>query len=343
MLYASWTGNWGEALAIGERTIASALAYRQNTLLPRMLVWTGLIYLSRHELDRARAYFDDAWERSGADTATHQRIDVQSAVPAHIGRAAYYLETGNYDEAIRVGEAGAQLADRLGYVAWTLHWLLPVVGEAAIWARDFSRAEACSARIRRDADKLSSPIGDALADACDGMLYLLRDENFDTAIPALRSAISKLDALPLPDLASRIRRALAQGLRDSGDPQAALAELRIAHDTFTELGAAGQLDKVRDEMRTMGARPPSKSSVKGIGALTGRELEIARMVALRRTNKQIGTALDISARTVSTHLTNIFGKTGVGSRAELGDYVRDHLGVRGTEQAPPSISAARVQ
>jgi DNA-binding NarL/FixJ family response regulator len=49
------------------------------------------------------------------------------------------------------------------------------------------------------------------------------------------------------------------------------------------------------------------------------------MVAMRKTNKQIGTALDISSRTVSTHLTNIFGKLGVESRAELGDYVSDQL------------------
>jgi DNA-binding NarL/FixJ family response regulator len=327
LLYAYWTGQWDEALAIGERAIASALTYRQNTLLPRMLVWTGLIYLSRHELDRARAYFDDAWHRSGADTATDHRIDVQSVVPAHIGRATYQLEIGNYAEAIRVGEEGARLADRLGYVAWTLHWILPVIGEAALWSRDFNTAETILARIRKDTDKLSSPIGAALADACEGMLILLRDENYGEAIRFLRSAINKLDAIPLPDLASRVRRAIAQALRDYGDRDTAIEELRTAHDTLVRLGAQGQLEKVRNEMRHLGARPPSRSSTKGMGALTGRELEIAQMVAQRKTNKQIGSALDISARTVSTHLTNIFGKTGVASRAELGDYVRDQLAV----------------
>ena len=327
LLYSSWTGQWDEALAIGERAIASGLAYGQNTLLPRMLVWTGLIYLSRHELDRARAYFDDAWHRSGADSASRPRIDVQSVVPALIGRASYQLEIGNYAEAIRLGEEAADLADRLGYVAWTLHWILPVIGEAALWSRDFPTAEACLARIRRDTDKLSSPIGAALADACEGMLYLLRDENYGEAVGILRSAISKLDAIPLPDIASRVRRAFAQALRDYGDREEAIAELRFAHDVLTQLGAQGQLEKVRHEMRGLGARPPSKSAAKGMGALTGRELEIAQMVAQRKTNKQIGAALDISSRTVSTHLTNIFGKTGVASRAELGDYVRDQLSV----------------
>jgi DNA-binding CsgD family transcriptional regulator len=157
------------------------------------------------------------------------------------------------------------------------------------------------------------------------MLYLLRDENYGEAVGLLRSAIAKLDAIPLPDLASRVRRAIAQALRDYGDREAAVAELKIAHDVLTQLGAQGQLEKVRHEMRGLGARPPAKSAVKGMGALTGRELEIAQMVAQRKTNKQIGLALDISSRTVSTHLTNIFGKTGVGSRAELGDYVREQL------------------
>jgi DNA-binding CsgD family transcriptional regulator len=59
-----------------------------------------------------------------------------------------------------------------------------------------------------------------------------------------------------------------------------------------------------------------------MAGLTGRELEIARMVARRKSNKEIGAALDISSRTVSTHLSNIFGKVGVASRGELADYVR---------------------
>ena len=60
-----------------------------------------------------------------------------------------------------------------------------------------------------------------------------------------------------------------------------------------------------------------------MGGLTGRELEIARMVASRKSNREIGDALDISARTVSTHLSNIFAKLGVASRGELTDFIRD--------------------
>jgi DNA-binding CsgD family transcriptional regulator len=60
-----------------------------------------------------------------------------------------------------------------------------------------------------------------------------------------------------------------------------------------------------------------------VAGLTGRELEIVRLVAARRSNKEIGKALGISARTASTHLSNIFAKLGVASRGELADAARD--------------------
>ena len=60
----------------------------------------------------------------------------------------------------------------------------------------------------------------------------------------------------------------------------------------------------------------------GGAGLTQRESDIARLVAGRKSNKEIGKALGISSRTVSTHLSNIFEKVGVSSRVELADAVR---------------------
>jgi NarL family two-component system response regulator LiaR len=50
--------------------------------------------------------------------------------------------------------------------------------------------------------------------------------------------------------------------------------------------------------------------------LTDRELEVLQLAASGMTNREIGRALDISARTVQVHLSNVFGKLGVGSRTE---------------------------
>ena len=51
--------------------------------------------------------------------------------------------------------------------------------------------------------------------------------------------------------------------------------------------------------------------------LSPRELQIARLVARGATNRAIGSMLDISAWTVSTHVRRIFAKLGVSSRAEM--------------------------
>jgi DNA-binding CsgD family transcriptional regulator len=322
--YATAMGDWDSGIATGERTIALAQVLGQRTLLPRLLVWTGLIYLWRNDLVRAKSYFDRAWELSGAAKESVEYADVPTVVPAHMGLAAYYLETRNFDEAIRIGEAGLAIADRSGYVSWSLQWLLPVIGEAALWKDDFVRAEKHSTRMRRDATRLNNKVGLAVADACDGMLRFYRDNDPAGAQPLLRGAIESLDAIPLPDTAARIRRVLAAALRDCGDRDGATKELKKAHDVFARTGAAGELSKVRDDLRTIGIRPPARSTASGAAGLTGRETEIARMVAQRKSNKEIGAALDISARTVSTHLSNIFVKLGIGSRGELADVARSN-------------------
>ncbi|HWE43130.1 MAG TPA: helix-turn-helix transcriptional regulator, partial [Gemmatimonadaceae bacterium] len=71
--------------------------------------------------------------------------------------------------------------------------------------------------------------------------------------------------------------------------------------------------------------PPALVAARGAEGLTGREIEIIQLVVARRSNKEIGVALGISPRTVSTHLSNIFEKMGVASRGELADVAREQL------------------
>ena len=328
--YLSGIGNWDGALETAERTIGLAKSLNQRMLLPRLYVWSGLIYLWRGSVEKAKEYFDLAWKLAGGEKAGslegagERALDVPSIVPAHLGLASYHLAMGDPAEAVRIGEAGLAIADRTGYVVWSLQWLLPLVGEAALTARDFDRAALHSTRMRRDAGRLHHRLGLAYADACDGLLAWHRDNDPRRAIELLRSSVNQLEAIPFPPQAARIRRRLAGALMVVGDREEGMRELRKAHDVLARLEATEELTGTREEMRERGVRPPPKTITSGAAGLTGREIEIARMVATRKSNKEIGGALQISSRTVSTHLSNIFVKLSVGSRGELADFVRQN-------------------
>jgi len=286
-------------------------------------VWLGLLHLGRGNLTDGKRYVDEAWELShGSRGEAGSPRDVFAIVPAHIGRAAYALAMGDHARAIRVGQEGLSIADRAGNTVWSIHRLMPVIAEASLWAADIPRATAIAQRMRRSSQALGQQLGLAWADACDAVVELLSGEK-ERSVALLAGAVEALEAIPYVPDAARLRRQLARALAETGDRDGAMRELRRAHDVFAHLGAERELDGTREQMRELGARPPTRVSSVGIGGLTGRELEIVRLVALRQSNKEIGAALGISARTASTHLSNIFSKLGVASRGELADRARD--------------------
>ena len=320
--YQASIGDWDGALVLAEQTVTTARAIGQRSLLPRLLVWSGLIYLGRGELERAKAHFDEAWELSGAIRNSTRPQDVHTVVPAHMGLAAYHLAVQNYRQAIRVGEEGLAIADKTGYVVWAIHRLLPIIGEAALHLGDYERAEAHILRLRHDAERIGHRLGIAWAEAGEALIVRFRDRDNERAIELLRRAADSLDAVPMVEYAARIRRELGRALIDIGDREGASRELRRVHDVLVKLRADRDLSLVREMLRELGARPPARTSSPGVAGLTGRETEIVRLVAARKSNKEIGKALEISPRTASTHLSHIFEKLGVGSRGELADLAR---------------------
>ncbi|MDQ6888445.1 MAG: AAA family ATPase [Gemmatimonadota bacterium] len=329
LLYRSGKGEWDEALALGERTIALARALNQRALLPRVLVWTSLIYIDRGDLDRGKRYLDEAWTLSRAEPSGGREPDIHSVVPAHLGLAYHALVTEDYPEAIRAAEAGLAIADRAGYVVWAVHRLLPVLAEAYLRfgnlkgqprAEMIDRATALIARLRREATRLRHNLGIAWADAGDALLLRVSGD-YERAIALLPGAIDRLEAVPFVHDGARLRRELAFCLAETGDRDGAIRELRLVHDIMARLGSAREIEITREDLRRLGARMPPRSAP-GSGALTGREAEIVRLVAAHKSNKEIGKALGISTRTVSTHLTHVFEKLGVTSRNALADYAQ---------------------
>ncbi|HEY7234994.1 MAG TPA: AAA family ATPase [Gemmatimonadaceae bacterium] len=316
--YYAGIGEWETAVSLAERTLATARTLGQSTLIPRLLVWLGLLYFGRGNVEAGKACVDEAWALSGAGSAGG---DVHSIVPAHTGRAAYHLTMQDYDEAIKVGHAGLEIADASGYVVWAVHRLMPVIAEAALWKSDMRRALRVGQRLRRDASRLEHRLGLAWADASEALAELLQG-NKSRSVEMLRTVAEQLEAIPYVPDAARVRRQLARALAETGDREGATRELRRAHEVFARLGAEPELKATREQLRDLGARPPARAAAAGAAGLTGRELEIVRLVADRRSNKEIGAALDISSRTVSTHLSNVFAKLGVTSRGELADYAR---------------------
>jgi predicted ATPase/class 3 adenylate cyclase/DNA-binding CsgD family transcriptional regulator len=337
--FAFGSGRWDEGLAIGENAISMARALHQTTLLPRLLVWTALIHLGRNELERGTAYTDEAWELAcgrpaddpagdgpaGTEGQTRLRPtavpSVHAVIPAHIGRAAAHLARGNYADAIAVAEAALEIVDQTGYDVWAIHRLLPIAAEAALYLRDIERAQRYGARLRESAERFGNKLGLAWADACDALVVWL---NGDAAGGAdrMRQAAAALEAIPfLPD-ATRLRRQLAGRLVEIGDRDAAVRELNLVYKTLLELGAEGELQRVREQFIEIGARPPTRPSSPGAAGLTGRELEVARLVTRDMSNKAIAQKLGISRRTVTTHVSSIFRKLGVTRRQKVADAIR---------------------
>ena len=225
-------------------------------------------------------------------------IDVHRAVPAYIGLAHYLLGLGEYQEAIEAAENGLRIAEGTEYVLWAIHRVLPVLGEACLWA-EIDRAEAVSVRMRGHARKLDHKLGFCWADAIDALVCWKRGDS-KSAIDLMRQAAEALEEIPMIPDTARIRRQLAGRLAEIDRPEESAEELKRVYEIFLKLGAELELEKARIQFRQIGHRPPPRGVGEGVAGLTARELEVARLVAQRLSNKAIGKKLGMATRTAST-------------------------------------------
>ena len=118
--------------------------------------------------------------------------------------------------------------------------------------------------------------------------------------------------LEVPYEAARVRVRIAEACRELGDQDAADLEIAAARDAFEKLGALTDLDLLRIGT---GRRDPAPDN-----PLTERELEVLKLVAAGMTNRSIAGKLSISEKTVARHISNIFTKLDLSSRAAATAY-----------------------
>ncbi|MBR8638838.1 helix-turn-helix transcriptional regulator [Streptomyces tuirus] len=93
-------------------------------------------------------------------------------------------------------------------------------------------------------------------------------------------------------------------------------ELDAARRVFEQLGAVPAMEEARQLM--------GWTSYPNPGGLTPREVEVLRLVATGATNREIADSLVISEKTVARHVSNMFTKLGVSSRAAATAYAYEH-------------------
>lgn len=315
---ASAAGEWAGALALAEEALRQSRLLDQRGLLPRLLVWTGIVCLGRGDAARAEEYFEEAWQLCGAGDPEASR-DLHSLLRAYVGRVTYWRTTGDYDRALQLGAQALAHIERSGLTAWSVYRLLPLIIECHLRQGHAGAALSLCTQLRERSLQVDHPLGLAFADVFTALAAV--PERPDAAREAA-AAIDRLEAMPFVYEAARLRRWLGQLVADT-DGETAAALLRRAHETFDRIGARAELEETRTDLRALGVRPPRAAGARGAAGLSGRELEIVRLAAAHRTNKEIGRSLGVSARTVSTHLSNIFRKLDVRSRRELADRVRE--------------------
>jgi ATP/maltotriose-dependent transcriptional regulator MalT len=111
-------------------------------------------------------------------------------------------------------------------------------------------------------------------------------------------------------------------LRRSGRRRDAREPLREGLDLARRCGADALAERARQEARVAGARP-RRTAVSGLEALTARELQVARLAANGRSNREIAEALVVTVKTVEWHLKHSFRKLGVDSRQKLSRLLAD--------------------
>jgi DNA-binding CsgD family transcriptional regulator/tetratricopeptide (TPR) repeat protein len=193
--------------------------------------------------------------------------------------------------------------------------LLPAQVEIMLAVGEVKAAADAASELTGIASGYETAALRAVADHAHGAV-LLAEGDARAAVVALRGAWQVWRELEAPYEAARVRVLVGLGCRALGDEEAAAMELDAARGVFAQLGATPDLAR----LETLDGRA---GAAKGHG-LTARELQVLRLLATGKTNHAIATDLVLAEKTVDRHVTNIYTKLGVSSRAAATAYAYQH-------------------
>ncbi|WP_306280067.1 helix-turn-helix transcriptional regulator [Mesorhizobium sp. Mes31] len=188
--------------------------------------------------------------------------------------------------------------------------LLPALIEIMIAAGAVEEARDACEELQAIADRFATDTLAAMASQARGEIELSED-NPAAALGHFRAALTTWQHAGAPYLEARLRVLAGQACRKLGDEDSAELEFDAARAVFTELGAAPDRDRVTALIAPTNSRPHG---------LTRREIEVLGLVATGKTNRLIATELGLSEKTVDRHVSNIFDKLAVNSRAAATAY-----------------------
>jgi DNA-binding NarL/FixJ family response regulator len=194
--------------------------------------------------------------------------------------------------------------------------LLAAYVEIMLQVGDSDAARTAGGELEQIAKRQGNEVLEAMSAQALGALGLTQGDAA-AALIALRRAMSVWQSLAASYETARVRMLVASACRALGDDDAASRELNAAHRLFDELGAAPDL--ARMEISRLGAVPTGEAH-----GLTEREVEVLRLVAAGKSNREIAAELFISEHTVARHVQNIFAKLGVSSRTAAGAFAFEH-------------------
>ena len=289
-------GEWDEAAA----TLV-AVCERERRALTLENAYYGLGEL--HRLAGRRADAEAAYRRAGE----HGR-EVQPRLARHRrdeGRPA-------------AARSGLVRALESGPVPSIRAELLAAQVELEVEHGDATVAAEAAAELRAMADQLGTAYLGAQADRADARL-LLHSDAADRALPLLRRSWSAWRQLEAPYESAVTRVLLGRASRAAGDEEAAQLEFDAARTVLADLGAVADLDRLERLAGAVG-QPAAAASA----GLTRREVEVLRLIAGGRTNRQIAQQLFLSERTVARHVSNILGKLGLANRSGATAFAFEH-------------------